>query len=454
MSALIRVLLSGESAHLQPGERADLTLTVQNFSETVGRYLITVEGIPPHWVTLSRAELSLFPKDKDQVRVTVSPPVGTETRPGRYSVLVQVTSEDDPAERSTASFALEVGVQAALEVRLTPPSVRAARTASFAWQVSNQGNSDLTVLLEAVDPQGGCFFSFNPPQAVVPAGQSRSGQLTLQPTSPLPGKQPRVHSFTVAARPAEAPRLAQQVNGLWEELPRRTFLLPILIGVGVLLLAAAAVLFVLFLLPRLQAGGGPVAQGPTAEATKAPPPATVPTQVPIVPTVPTVFPTVGPTIAPTVAPSAVPSPEPTPDLKAEIEARLWDYTWVRAAAETQLDPELLKQVCVDPYLTTKSERINANKAAGVHYETPSVDFTITSFAQEAPDRVKVGVRKTETKLFFPKGATQPDDEICSGTIYSFRNCTYDVLYTMLLRDGVWYVSEAVDTGDCVRQCQH
>jgi hypothetical protein len=153
-------------------------------------------------------------------------------------------------------------------------------------------------------------------------------------------------------------------------------------------------------------------------------------------------------------PEPTPEPSPTPDLKAELEARLNEYNIVRAKAEMTLDPSLLKSICVDPYLSEKTASINKNKADGVHWETPKVTFVITSLDIVAPDEVKVGVRKTETKLFFPKGSSLPDDEICSGPINSWRDCTYDILYIMRLVDGKWYVSSFTVSGNCVGKCQH
>jgi hypothetical protein len=47
MSAEIRIQLSKNSVRLRPGERADLTLTVQNMGEIVDRYHITVQGADP-----------------------------------------------------------------------------------------------------------------------------------------------------------------------------------------------------------------------------------------------------------------------------------------------------------------------------------------------------------------------------------------------------------------------
>lgn len=449
MSALIRVLLSSESAQLHPGEWSDITVTVQNMSETVGRYQLTVEGLPASWVEVSRAELSLFPTDKDQVRVTLRPPDSTDTRPGRYDVQVQVTTQEEPLERTTAPFALEIRAKTALEVTLDPPLVRAAKAATVTVKVANRGNADLTVLLEAEDPSGGCYFTLAVPQLVVPAGQERSAQIVAHPTAPLQGRTPRTHAFTVAARPAEVPRLARQVQGQWEQVPARVPLWPFLAG-AVILLAGLAALFFLVIQPRLQEQSTPLAQAPTLMPTPRP---TVLNPTDVEPT--QVQPTLQSTVA-TAVPTNEPTqtPPPTPDLEAEIRTRLDEYNTVRAQAEKTLNPTLLASVCVDPYLTRKTGLINQNKAGGVHWETTDVSFLITSLEVVNAEQLKVGVRKTETKLFFPKDATVPDDETCTGTIYSFRSCTYDILYAMLLIDGKWYVSDFVDYGNCVGQCQH
>ncbi|MBN1955257.1 MAG: hypothetical protein JW900_09440 [Anaerolineae bacterium] len=449
MSALIRVLLSTETAQLQPGERAETTLTVQNLSETVGRYRIAVEGVPPDWVRLSRRELSLFPNDQDQVRMTVNPPNVPGTQAGRYTLQAHVVSEEDPTERTTVPFLLQVGTEAILAATLQPAQLAAAEKGSFAVQLANAGPVDLNVLLEAVDPAGGCFFSFEPPQVTVPAGRSASAQLTVRPLQPLSGRTPVQHTFTVEAWPAESPRLACQMVGRWEERPRRAARWPFLAAAAVVLIAAA-VLFYLFAWPRLQGprGGGedgptsPLVQNtvpPAAAAAEATQPAPTTAVVPATP------------VEPTAAP---PAPSPTPDLEAEIYARLDEYNTVRAQAEVELEPELLRQVCVDPYLTQKMDLVNRNIADGTHWETPQVTFTVTSLNLVDENRLEVGVRKTETKLYYPQGSAVPDDEICTGTIYSYRDCTYDILYIMVQQEGQWYVADFTVIGGCTNECQH
>lgn len=159
---------------------------------------------------------------------------------------------------------------------------------------------------------------------------------------------------------------------------------------------------------------------------------------------------------PTPPPTRIPSPRisPTPNLTAEIDAALREYVRVRKEAEETLNPELLRQVCVDPYLSWKIARIQENIRDRTHWETPSSSFTITSLSTPSVDQAYVRVRKTETKLFFPRGSSVPDDEICKGTFYSYRNCTYEAEYTMVYRSGHWYVSDAKSVTDCQPRCQH
>lgn len=453
MSALIRVILSSSSVQLRPGEWADLNLTVQNFGEVVDRYRITVEGIEPSWVTLSRSELSLFPKDQEQVRLIIRLPAGPEAPAGRYAVRIHVDSLETPTEQTTVVCDLTIQGQVGLDVALNPPRQSTAGEGIFALYVGNPGNTDLTVFLSALDVKGRCFYTFDPPQLAVPAGQSRTARLTVRPIAAMPGKGPYVVPFTVMAQPAEAPHLARQVEGQWEQCPRQfpRWLLWLAVGLGAfLLLGALTALLYLVVLPRwpvsvAQRGATAVPAAPSATI----PPVVPTTALPGLPTVPTV-----PTATFTPRPSVAPSPTPTPDLWEEMRAAIERLNTVRAEAEVTLDPELMRKVAVDPYLTTKMRRIQANKDEGSHWETPYVEFTITALTPLDADRVEIMVTKTETKLFYPKGATLPDDELCSGTIYSYRNCTYRVRYVLVRQAGTWYVSIAEDLDPCVSRCQH
>jgi hypothetical protein len=301
LSALIRVALSAQAVRLLPGEKAEVTVTIQNLSEVVDRYQVVASGVDTFWVTFSRTELSLFPKDQDQLLMTLSVPEGVEARAGRYEVRVEVISQENTAERTSVLLELEVTAQTALEVSLRPQRASGLKEGVFNVQLSNGGNTDLTVSLAATDPEEGCFYTFARPQVVVPAGQERLVQLQVRPKGSA-GKQPKRYPFTITVRSEQDPRLARQIQGEWEHLPQaKRALWPILLA-ALLGLAALVAAFVLLVLPLLQ--GRLV---PPAEPSVAVP---VPTQVANVePTQPK------PTAPePTQPEPTVPLPSLTPDL--------------------------------------------------------------------------------------------------------------------------------------------
>ncbi|MGB9722946.1 MAG: TolB family protein [Chloroflexia bacterium] len=213
-----------------------------------------------------------------------------------------------------------------------------------------------------------------------------------------------------------------------------------------------------------------VACGPAGPASPSPempspsPTSPVATSTPMLTFVPS---TRTPTVTPKLPPSMytevplLPSPccwycAPYPVLPSredEIMAALQEYGRIRAEAERTLNPDLLRQVCVDPYLSEKAERIRANARDGSHWETVESATFFQDIDWEDDSHVRVRVEKRETKLFFPRGSSVPDDEICSGAIYSYRGCTYGAEYRMVLQEGRWYVAVAQALGECPSVCR-
>ncbi|MBN1955256.1 MAG: hypothetical protein JW900_09435, partial [Anaerolineae bacterium] len=185
--------------------------------EVVDRYAIAVEELDPSWVTLSRTDLALFPKEQDQLVLTFRPPEGAPA--GRYEVPVVVASLDSASESTTVTLVLEVVAEHALELALRPQRQTGVSEGLFRVQLKNAGNADLTVHFEATDPDEGCQYAFDPPQVVVAAGQEAQVQLTVRSKRALGSEQPRTFLFTVTARPLEAARLVRQVSGEWMQVP-------------------------------------------------------------------------------------------------------------------------------------------------------------------------------------------------------------------------------------------
>lgn len=216
MSALIRVVSSASSVVLLPGERVEVTVTIQNLAEIVDRYGIAVEGIDPSWVSLSRPELALFPKDTDQVRLTLKAPAGSVARAGRHDLRVVVTSQENPAERTTVPLELDVAALPTLELRLHPRRQSGMAEGLFVLHVANHGNTDLTVEFEATDPEEALDYGFEARRLLLAPGEERQVQLRIRLREAMLGRGARVYPFSVSACPREAPQQVQSVQGEWE----------------------------------------------------------------------------------------------------------------------------------------------------------------------------------------------------------------------------------------------
>ncbi len=241
MSALIRVLLSKKTLQINPGEKAEVTLTVQNFSEIVDRYKISIDGVEPVWVVISRDELSLFPKDQDQVKITFSLPAGTGARAGHYDVRVQIVSQENPTERSTAPLDLEVTAHPNFEIALQPQKQKGRGGMTYSVRLRNLGNADLTLSLAAEDAENGCQYTFTPAQIALPAGGEASAMLNLAPNG-KPGKTEKTFRFTVTAGAKDVPALVKKAVGEWTQMPAKKSKLPLIMAgiVAVLVVAIVA----------------------------------------------------------------------------------------------------------------------------------------------------------------------------------------------------------------------
>ncbi len=105
------------------------------------------------------------------------------------------------------------------ELDLRPKRQSGVGRGIFAVAIHNQSDTDLTVHLEATDPEAGCQCTFQTPQMTVPAGQERSAELQVRSKAPLPGTTPKLFPFSVTAHPIQAPGVIRQVHGEWEQVP-------------------------------------------------------------------------------------------------------------------------------------------------------------------------------------------------------------------------------------------
>ena len=103
MSENIQVTVSPERVVLQPGGKAEVVATLQNAGDVVEVFSIELGGVEHEWYSLSLSSVSLFPGDKESIKITLNPPPSTVSKAGSYNVFNATATSGD----FTCSFTLD-----------------------------------------------------------------------------------------------------------------------------------------------------------------------------------------------------------------------------------------------------------------------------------------------------------------------------------------------------------
>jgi hypothetical protein len=256
MSDKIKVTLSTTALEVNAGESVELIANIHNRSEIVDQFTIMLEGLAPAWYDFSVASVSLFPGDKDQIKVTIHPPKTAETKAGSYPFTVRAISGADPQQSTVAEASVEVHTFAELSADMSPTRL-VGQSGTYFITLNNQGNADVTQSFEASDPEEGLNYTFKPEEVTVPAGGNATVELIakLKKKPKLDGE--KEYPFQVVVKPSGADKFspeAKTLNGqlVYERKARPKPKIPRwLIGV----LAGVAVAIIVILL--LRGCGGP-----------------------------------------------------------------------------------------------------------------------------------------------------------------------------------------------------
>src|SRR5436305_6294736 len=136
MVQAVRLTVMPDAVQMPRGGWLSLSATVQNAGSTGDRYRLDVSGVPEDWYTLDTHCVSLAPGAREQLHLLLHPPAGTTTAAERYSLTVQVTSEDGLTIQASAVVALEVdGGGLSMDVS---PAEAEGRQATFRVTFLNQ----------------------------------------------------------------------------------------------------------------------------------------------------------------------------------------------------------------------------------------------------------------------------------------------------------------------------
>ncbi len=174
MSDKIQVTATPESLVATPGDSVETSATLHNLGQSIDQFTLSIEGLDDSWYNLPVSSVALFPNDKDNLKIILTPPKTAETKAGSYPFRVKVTSQADPNESAAVDLKIEIQALPELEISLTPPSIT-GRRGVYQITINNPSDGEAHLHLEASDPQGTLRFDLEPEDLVVPGkGKAQS----------------------------------------------------------------------------------------------------------------------------------------------------------------------------------------------------------------------------------------------------------------------------------------
>jgi serine/threonine protein kinase len=169
----IAVALERDVLSLIPGQAMTLKVTLANLGTLVDHLELTVDGVPPHWIVPQDAPIQLNPNTQASALMTILVPRVSESRAGKYRVIVRAKStelEDDAGGAANAVWTVQGFAQSTLAVR--PNNLNAKRKAVFNTVIKNEGNIPVRYVISAEDQNTKLQFKFDEtkPKLTFPPG--------------------------------------------------------------------------------------------------------------------------------------------------------------------------------------------------------------------------------------------------------------------------------------------
>ena len=195
-----------------PPPAAQWRLLLHNAGNILDTFSFNITGIRPTWVNIDPPQVTLKPDEKGNALLTVRP--SEDTAVGVYPFTLRVFSHLNLNQRTEIPLKVEVKPNSAFTLNVWPRDAESqgGREFDISLVSDRNSNTDVWIDLTASDPEGLCDYTFNPAHVLLPARQTVTSKLRVQPrTFPGPNERRQV-AFTVVAKPRDAitePRSAE-----------------------------------------------------------------------------------------------------------------------------------------------------------------------------------------------------------------------------------------------------
>ncbi|MFD9702959.1 hypothetical protein [Lentzea sp. NPDC059081] len=164
-----------------PGESATCEIHVRNDGQVVDRFLLDVVGDAREWVTVSPAELSVFPGEEGTARITFSPPRSPDVPAGETPFAVRIMSTEDTEGSAVHEGTVVVAEYTEIDAELVPRTTRGSRTGRQHLVIDNKGNHEVPTDVQVVDPEDQLRGSTPTPQVLTEPGTATVVEVKVKP---------------------------------------------------------------------------------------------------------------------------------------------------------------------------------------------------------------------------------------------------------------------------------
>ncbi|KAA2258075.1 hydrolytic protein [Solihabitans fulvus] len=163
-----------------PGDTATTSLTVRNDSDIVEAYTFEVIGPCAPWAEVEPARLSLYPGTSGTVTIRLHPPRSPEVRAGEVPLAVRVLPTEKPELVAVPETTVTIEAFGQLDATLVPQRRRGWWRARFRAQLRNEGNTPITVALDATDAAAELRYRGVPSSVAIEPGDTAEVRLRVR----------------------------------------------------------------------------------------------------------------------------------------------------------------------------------------------------------------------------------------------------------------------------------
>lgn len=177
----VSILINPTDVDARPGTAIPINITLLNQGATVDHFRLTVDGLPADWYTAPTEPVQLLPSAQGTMSLTIHPPADSSAPAGEHPYHLTIRSISNPRESASVTGKITIPPIERFSLDMRPKNL--TNEGIVRVLVRNEGNATSHYQLSGRDPAEAINFELSQPQLTIPAGQSATSDITLEPGS-------------------------------------------------------------------------------------------------------------------------------------------------------------------------------------------------------------------------------------------------------------------------------